>query len=596
MERINFWDSKIYKDNFEYCVDINEIVKLIESGKLISFHLKDSYKAGDMINYPWEENLDENKEIIYTDKNHPFLFAKKYFVSVMNKEFFNLHKKEIIDAYIRYFKECKEYYGDIPNFLFTDEILDVLLQKKGITLNLVDVYLTKEQIDKIREHHIDAYVKYNDEKIQVSSRFVLFGNTIDDLKDSDRLLINSGSLKKVNKDNLQYLKSNATLELIVSNIQNDERSLEETYKNLSEIVVELDKLGNNNTIIVPVSKRSLFNKYFKNLNLKNAKIIVRNDSYDYSFEEYLEEEKKLDKLVEPIVNSNLSPLERYFAVYNIVKNYKKYKESDDKMVVKARDLRYILNNEYIVCVGFVKLLEILLDKVGINSNKLDVEVDISYDKGFTVEEKSVVMGQHVRLMASIDDDKYGVHGLYVSDPTWDNNLSKNYLNHALMTADKATISSRMFKYNKMKFNLDIHSFSDFNKIVNFELKRILSSKKGNIKKEHILNAYAEVCSDILDGVRCDPKYSNYSYALSQCKDEESYVYFLTSLGHYLLTRINQPIAYQTIINACMVADKTIKGIDDDYEEMEREFLEREDKYFPYELGDLESHNLKSVSK
>ena len=74
--------------------------------------------------------------------------------------------------------------------------------------------------------------------------------------------------------------------------------------------------------------------------------------------------KRNGELIEPIKNSNLSPLEKFIAIYNVVKNFKPYKESPDQLE-ESRYLRYILNNEYMVCVGYAKLLKILCEKVGI---------------------------------------------------------------------------------------------------------------------------------------------------------------------------------------------------------------------------------------
>ena len=41
----------------------------------------------------------------------------------------------------------------------------------------------------------------------------------------------------------------------------------------------------------------------------------------------IKEEAKLEKLISPVKNSNLSPFEKYIAIYNIVKNFKEYNEA-----------------------------------------------------------------------------------------------------------------------------------------------------------------------------------------------------------------------------------------------------------------------------
>ena len=600
MKEVNLWDTDLFSKFFECYTNIEDILKLIEDGRLGSFYLKDSFVMGDEINYPWEQKLDENIKINYTDMNHPLIRAKDIVRSSMCKEFFNLHKKEICDAYLRYYREHDQFCYYIPDYLFSDELLDVLLQKDDAIIHFKNVYLTSEQIEKIRDKHIEVFAEYDNEKIQVSSRYVLLGYTIKSLQETDEIIITFKDIDDIKDYNLKFIAPNTKIKFLSFSFLGDDVNEEEKLRKISELAIKLNSLNKNITFSIPITRRSVFNKYFKNLNLSNVNIIISNDLYDYSHEEYLREEEKLDKLVEPIVNSDMSSFEKYMAVYNIVKNFKPYKENKDSKD-QSRYLRYILDNDYMVCVGYAKLLNTLLDKVGIRSVDLSVAVDTSYDDGFTQEEKEVDLNGHARVLVSIDDDKYNIHGLYVSDPTWDNELSKNYVNHALMTIDKMTISRRMFEYNRVQPILDIHNFDEFNMQVNYLLKKELSSvlsekKARDITKKDISNAYKTVCCNILQGIKCDPKYEDLVYSLSNCVEEEDYVNFLTFLGKYLLKRINKPVDHSIIINACMVADKRVKGIDDDYEEMEKEFLENEKKLFPYELSDLESHNLNSVQK
>lgn len=600
MKKVNLWDTDLFSKFFECYTNINDIVKLIEDGRLGSFYLKDSFVMGDEIDYPWERKLDDDMQINYTDMNHPLIRAKDIVRSSMCKEFFNLHKKEICDAYLKYYREHDLFCYFIPDYLFSDELLNVLLQKEDAIIHFSNVYLTNDQIEKIREKHLEVFVEYGNEKIQVSSRYVFLGYTVKSLQATDEIIISSNSIDDIKDYNLKFIAPNTKIKFLSFAFFGEDAREDENIRKISELAVKLNNLNNNITLNIPITRRSIFNKYFKNLNLSNVNIIISNDLYDYSYEEYLREENKLDKLVEPIVNSDMSPFEKYMAVYNIVKNFKPYKENKDSKD-QSRYLRYILDNDYMVCVGYAKLLDTLLDKVGIRSIDLRVAVDTSYDDGFTQEEKVVDLNGHARVLVSIDDDKYNIHGLYVSDPTWDNELSKNYINNALMTTDKMTISRRMFEYNLVQPVLDIHSFDDFNKQVNFVLKKELTNiingkKKNEITKKDTINAYKITCGNILQGIKCDPKYEDLVYSLSTCEEEEDYVNFLTFLGKYLLKRINKPVNHSIIINACMVADKIVKGIDDDYEEMEKEFLEKEKKLFPYELSDLESHNLSSVQK
>ena len=253
-----------------------------------------------------------------------------------------------------------------------------------------------------------------------------------------------------------------------------------------------------------------------------------------------------------------------------------------------------------VCVGYSKLLNELLDKVGIDANRISINVDTSYDDDFSIEEKEVELAGHERSIISIDDDKYNIHGLYMADPTWDNSLPNNYLNHALMPFDKMQISKRMFSYSDYQVVLDIHNFQEFNQQVNFLLKRQFKEiKKFGLNKtylEILLKSYKMVCEKIINSIQCDPRAQEFKFILSNCKAEEDYINFLTKIGHYLLTRINKTISSEIILEAATNSFQILNNARDSkkyYDEIKNEYLEREIKAFPYEIPENEDLNLTS---
>ena len=271
-------------------------------------------------------------------------------------------------------------------------------------------------------------------------------------------------------------------------------------------------------------------------------------------------------MIEPIKKANLSPLEKYIAVYNIVKNFKPYKENTENPEY-SRYLRYILDNDYMVCAGYANLLEVLLDKVGISTQHLSVSVDTSYKKGFTLEEKPVEYAGHARVIVNLDDDKYNIHGLYMSDPTWDNNLQNNYLNHAIMTFDKMQISDILFKYNTYSnIILDIHNFQELNDQVKFLLKRTLNNylilTQNKTFKEKLLYTYKDITTSVIDSFECDPNSQKFYQALKNCQEENDYINLLTKIGHYLVTRINKPIKDEIILQANLTGIKVLNNLDE----------------------------------
>lgn len=128
----------------------------------------------------------------------------------------------------------------------------------------------------------------------------------------------------------------------------------------------------------------------------------------FSVQELLELDKILDLFVEDIKKSNLSRYEKYVAVYDIVKGFKEYKlylenEKEDKKIAdQSRNVYLILLNNFIVCAGYVKLLNILLKKVGIGSTYI-----------------TNIKENHALAYVNIEDSKYDINGYYKCDITAD---------------------------------------------------------------------------------------------------------------------------------------------------------------------------------
>ena len=415
----------------------------------------------------------------------------------------------------------------------------------------------------------------------------------------DNLTLYINDLQENNSLNLRYLKENSIIK--ISSLT-DESIEEERLTLIQDKLKQLNSLGKKFNVKFKVEKRSIYNKLFKNLSLDNLNIIIENDLYEYSENEYKKEDAKLENLVSNIKNSELSPFEKYIAVYNIVKNIKPYKENTEN-AEESRYLRYILDNEYIVCVGYAKLLIELLDKVGINACEYSVSVDTSYDKGFTLEEKVVDLAGHARVIVNIDDDKYKIHGLYLSDPTWDNNLDKNFFNNVLLTFDSMQISNRMFTYARYNPILDIHSFKEYNDQINFLLKRKLEDidlylyafNKDEPFPKKLIIAYEDVAKKILNTINCDSKYNHFIKKLSTCEVEKDYIDFYTEMGHYLLNRINKEYDKKAIFIANKEVIKALSKKDNDLDNIDKttqdDFYERDTKFFPYTISEDNNINL-----
>lgn len=602
----NLWDLNI-KDTYLFTNDINEFLECIEN-ELINtdFLVTKQYKPGDPVNNVLDNKANkENIYLTYTDKDHQVaVSANDYYDTVINPEFFQKYKKEIKEAFNKTIKNSKKTYFSLNANLFNDELFDYLItNRQDATLYLKDIDLTEEQLKKLDNLFMNITLENNNIKKQICSKYAFDYKTPNDLKTSNKFDIILDSLKENKIENLRFLPDNAIINIIVHDFYH-EYSEEEILTLISEKLDILDKLNKKFIVKIPVDKRNIFQKLFKT-NYNNLDLIIKNDSYEYPYQQYLEEEKKLDSIVEPIKNANLSPLEKYIAVYNIVKNFKPYKENTENPEY-SRYLRYILDNKYMVCVGYAKLLEVLFNKVGINTQHLSVSVDTSYKKGFTLEEKPVEYAGHARVIVDLDDDKYNIHGLYMSDPTWDNNLENSYLNHSIMTFDKMQISNILFKYNTYSnIILDIHNFQEFNDQVNFLLKRTLNKDsiltQNKTFKEKLLYAYKNITTSVIDSFECDPNSQKFYQALKNCQEENDYINLLTKIGHYLVTRINKPIQDETILQANLTGIKVLNNLDENTlnnlkNEQEISYEKREEFYFPYILPEDNDFNLEDKNK
>lgn len=180
------------------------------------------------------------------------------------------------------------------------------------------------------------------------------------------------------------------------------------------------------TGIVKISNDLLKNKeIYETLKNSSAKdrIIVsfvpqRDDpKHDLKFEDYIKAEDMMDIYVEslkPRVNKNgekkeLSQLEAVMAAYKLATHLGEYKfEAKDESHLASRDFHFFLRDvskkNPIVCVGYASFMDELLKRAG-----YDVTECISVQAGAE---------GHRRLIVSIDDKKYGIKGVYTSDPTW----------------------------------------------------------------------------------------------------------------------------------------------------------------------------------
>ena len=218
--------------------------------------------------------------------------------------------------------------------------------------------------------------------------------------------------------------------------------------------------------------------------------------------------------------------------------------------MSSRKLYDILENEFIVCVGFSNLLGDLLDKLNIRNYSISVGVDSSYDDAFYSEpvegiEKSTKRLGHDRRYSYIKDEKYGIDGFYIADPTWDNNLEADLYNYLALTDEEITKNSRYnwISIHKQDELFNIKSIEEFYQKLNFLLAR----------NQGIFNSLGDFITRFLDNTikKLDPnfvyelyeKYPDYAIQDKEATD------LLNDVAEYILNHVNKEISGNTIIDA-----------------------------------------------
>ena len=379
---------------------------------------------------------------------------------------------------------------------------------------------------------------------------------------------------------------------------------EEKYlKDVITIINTLKRINKEYTVIIKIDNRELL----KESNLikalpRNVNLEIINDDNTYSLTEYLKEERILENMIVRVRGANLSPLEKYLAIYDIVKKYKPYKDNK-KNPNESRKLKYILsdNNPYIVCAGFTKLLTELLSRVNISSKYLSVSIDTSYEGGMTVEEKNISFERHARNLIRIDDDKYNIHGYYLADTTWDNNPQYDLFNNCLLTFDRKKEAKRLEKLDDIDLLMDFHNQEEFQTKIRYFLKKGISHPGIDDKTEEDLKkrTYKDLYLKVIDILSCLDRekyiefYNKYDYILNvnlsettSSKLEIPMSNFLADYAKYIIPLSNNKIELNTIFRAMTVVKKEVEWMN---EAEIKEWLkiaiqnniENEEKEFPY---------------
>lgn len=210
-------------------------------------------------------------------------------------------------------------------------------------------------------------------------------------------------------------------------------------------------------------------------------------------EDIIKGEKFLEYIANEINSKNFSDFEKLIAVYDIVKKIKEYNYNQEYLFeyfniddwIETSSVHAILNNEYIVCRGFMNLTIDLLKRVGIK----------------TVE-KVITNQYHYLTKVYIKDDKYSIDGEYLTDATFDN--------------------KSIYRYNFL-----IRSIQDYKKVMpEYEIKGIKESKP--ISLETIIRGIINVKSKIFKNFNEEER-RNF---IKKIIEENKWAYGNDTVNHY----------------------------------------------------------------
>lgn len=499
---------------------------------------------------------------VYTNKDNPLVININPYNNTQNTLLISpewyIENKDIVEEIIQYIVQninTDNIAIDSPQ-LINDNLIETVAKNKTLkTLSLTEYeqedpyYLSKKHYDILKDSNIKKVNTLGVEKeieenfdplIGYNQRNLINYYKYNDINSETPLEINIDTQLTIQElDNFKYLHPNKTIVLT-----------EKNYQYINQITEKLKELNLINKILIKIEDKEKFNQFIINNQVKGENIYIKSNDMEVSLKDYLRFEKQLYEMIEEA--KKLSPFEKYIYAYNKVKKFKKYKENEeDKM--QSRNLYNILENEYMVCVGFSEMFGDLLNKLGIPSKDLGISVDTSYDKSAKEEEqvegieKAVEKEGHARRYVYIKDEKYNIDGFYLTDPTWDNDLEKDLYNHLAFTDNEATKTRRYIWLNKYDSSelLNINSIEEFYQKINFLLDRKVkwNDTLERIMKDLINNTLKQLDKNFT--VILKKKYpfiENYSWK----EDISDLVY---EVGIYTLEHVNKEISGKTIMEA-----------------------------------------------
>lgn len=191
----------------------------------------------------------------------------------------------------------------------------------------------------------------------------------------------------------------------------------DTIENFDLLKEFIDKIKNIE-IVIKVSNTEKVFDFITSLNedeVNNVYINYQFNSDNASVKEYKNMIFKINSLVNTIKMLNLSELETIMVVYDVVKS-NEYKKIPDALPSATRTVHNVVLGDGCVCAGFSNYFNFLLNELGIKSYPIILDYNNRNSR-------------HQRSIVHIKDEKYGVEGMYMFDPTYDCKKDDKFINN-----------------------------------------------------------------------------------------------------------------------------------------------------------------------
>lgn len=279
--------------------------------------------------------------------------------------------------------------------------------------NIYDILELENLIDKERIKEIGLCFKNNklSEDMEINA-YTEYSIKNKELFKREKIVIN----KKLSEVELNTLKNyievnkNSVIELDFQNIE-QYREILTLFENIKLEIALNPQFRKEDFVFFSQIKNqiSFFKSFFvfeeKNLSVEAEREMINVDNL-------IKKEDILFLITQEIKKQDLTPFENYLYIYNIVKNFKRYKLEDiDDNIWFSRNTVYTLFNEYICCAGYANLVEEIVDHLDDSNLKASTFV-----LTVLVNNNKV---NHERNLIRIVDEKYNIDGIFTSDSTFD---------------------------------------------------------------------------------------------------------------------------------------------------------------------------------